>query len=151
MDELKSREIGVKSFTRALLWFNDCHKSAAISDKRTHLGSTSAERLSLQFLFPSVTQWGRRHIYCCLICIPGWRGKFKFRITSDCWPEPISDLRFHLSSCFKAPYNKISHSLEQAHVSGISKIPAPERAIPASYAWGQKLKADSGEGISGLL
>lgn len=135
MAELKPHEMGVRSVTHVLpricshLW--ETHTS--------RLRNLQRGRRSISP--PSVTQ-GRRRICCCLICIPGWQGKFKFGITSDCWPEPISDLRFSSSSGFRAPHNKTSHSLEQTHVSGISKNVLSLRL--------HELKADSGEGVSGL-
>lgn len=108
----------------------------------THLSSTSERGFwSISFFHQSLSRSGSEVHICSLSYLYSrLMGKFKFGITSDCWPEPISDNwqapRFSLSPCFREPYNKISHSLEQAHVCGISKIPVPELAIPVSYAWG---------------
>lgn len=120
-----------------------CNRLWQASWENAHTHATSRlyiwERLLLHFLFPSVTQsvgeWGSylppSYLYS------GLMGKFKFGITSDCWPEPISDNwpapALSLSSCFEAPYNKISHSLEQAHVPAVSEILVPERAILVSH------------------
>lgn len=77
-------------------------------------------RLLVHFLFPSVTQsvseWGSylllSYLYSRLM------EKFKFGITSDCWPEPISDNwlapRFHYPHASKHHTTK-SHTLLSRH------------------------------------
>ena len=106
----------------------------------THISALHLREAFAPFPFPitlSVSNWGSylppSYLYSRLM------GKFKFGITSDCWPEPISDnwlalfFSLSLSACFEAPHNKKkkrkkekSHTLLSRHTSlAYLKIPGP--------------------------
>lgn len=79
----------------------------------THLSSTSERGFwSISFFHQSLSEWGSylllSYLYSRLM------GKFKFGITSACWPESISDnwpaLHFHYSHASKHHTTK-SHTL----------------------------------------
>ena len=121
------------------------------------------ERLLLHFLFPSLCQSATVvHICCRLICIPGWWGNSSLGLPLTADPNPSQTtgwpfFRFHYithaskhNTTTKKKKKRISHSLEQAHVSGISKNPCALGVLSLLRMHeGRKLKADSGECISG--
>lgn len=104
------------------------------------------ERLLVHFLFPSVSQ-SERFISATVLSV--FQADGEIQVWDYLWLLTRTHLRqlagpaLSLSSCFRAPYTTKSHTL-------LSRAYLCLNAVLVSYAWGSKLKADSGEFISCL-